>query len=646
MSGAFLRRRDRTARPLPVEHYSAAVNMLLVATTRSLNEADRGWPPTGDAGSDFHHCRDGLSDSLGGFLDVAITQMSVPQRHAGVGMTEQAGDRPGGTALHQGPLRGGRNETPVSLEALPVQYRTSAEDRLDVGMRPAERVFGIDQFGHDPGKLWLVRQVGYINGMTYGRPMMRLPSRCLVAGLTATLIACGGQSTLPVAETPEIPLQTAVLAPQAPVVDLDRRLHVGADVASLAEDLPIVAVHGDTSISHGTIRDGVGAAEVIAYLRADAVSYAAPDNGDGSDVQLLPEGLVFRFAGTPPTVRVAEGTPAALIDETVRVVQAINAALPRAWQLRFGPDPAVAPAPADGEILVTFAPQASWPAEAVPPDDGDIGLAEPRYAIAPTGDPEIPWSIEIVAGRVWVDPSQTEGVERLGVIAHELIHLLGRGHVDPQRFPQTLMVAGGSEELSQHILHPLDREALHAVYGRLAAGTTPDRIAEELGPWSDASMHVRGVLETGDREIAFGAALRNGLAQPWALGPTPDTDLEDNAALSGSALWTGRLLGLTPHAETVAGAVEMTVDLPSLAGSLNLTGLEYWSANTAPATAGSGATWSDGRLSYRVAVRGNTFVQTGGDEGTVTGAFFGPSHEGMGGVLVRDDLSAGFGGKR
>ena len=64
------------------------------------------------------------------------------------------------------------------------------------------------------------------------------------------------------------------------------------------------------------------------------------------------------------------------------------------------------------------------------------------------------------------------------------------------------------------------------------------------------------------------------------------------------------------------------------------------------AAALSGATWRDGRLTYGIAVRGNTFVQTGGDAGLVTGAFFGPSHEGMGGVLVRDDLSAAFGGKR
>ena len=56
--------------------------------------------------------------------------------------------------------------------------------------------------------------------------------------------------------------------------------------------------------------------------------------------------------------------------------------------------------------------------------------------------------------------------------------------------------------------------------------------------------------------------------------------------------------------------------------------------------------WGDGDLGYTIAVNGNTFVQTGGDTGTVTGAFLGRAHEGMGGVLERNDLSAGFGGKR
>ena len=79
----------------------------------------------------------------------------------------------------------------------------------------------------------------------------------------------------------------------------------------------------------------------------------------------------------------------------------------------------------------------------------------------------------------------------------------------------------------------------------------------------------------------FGAALRNGLAQPWAVGPTPPGDLGNNAALSGSVVWTGRLLGLTPQAETVAGAAELAVDLLTMSGALNLAGLEHWPADAA-----------------------------------------------------------------
>ena len=74
--------------------------------------------------------------------------------------------------------------------------------------------------------------------------------------------------------------------------------------------------------------------------------------------------------------------------------------------------------------------------------------------------------------------------------------------------------------------------------------------------------------------------------------------------------------------------------------------MEKWGVNAAPGAAGSGATWGDGDLGYTIEVRGNTIIQTGGDEGHVTGAFFGPAHEAMGGVLNRADLAAGFGGKR
>ena len=478
---------------------------------------------------------------------------------------------------------------------------------------------------------------------------MRLPLLCLGAAAALTLAACADQiteSTVP--DIPDLPLQTPLQARQAPIVPLQTTIHVGADVAAPADALQQAGLHGETRVSYGSVRDGIGAAEVIAYLQADAASLQNPEEEDGMSVDLIPEGLLLRFAPVPPTVRVVDGTPPALVDETIRVVQAINTALPIDWQLEVNRDPVPAGTvtPSDGEILVVFAREEDWPQEAASPIDENIGLAEPLFAVVPTGDPDAPFRIEIGGGRVFVDHTRTEGLERLGVIAHELIHLLGRGHVDPLRFPRTIMVGGGSEELSAHILHPLDREALLAVYGHLEPGTAPGGIADQLGDWSDTSLHVQGAIDIEDGEIAFGAALRNGLSQPWATGPSPHATLEDNTALSGTVSWAGRLLGLTPDAEAVAGAADLSVNLTTLTGGVEFAGLERWAANAAPDALGTGATWNDGDLRYGIEVRGNTFVQTGGDAGTVTGAFFGPAHEGMGGVLERDDLSAGFGGKR
>ena len=480
---------------------------------------------------------------------------------------------------------------------------------------------------------------------------MRLPLVCLGAAAALVLAACADRATdMSVPVIPDLPLRTPLQAHQAPIVPLQTTIHVGADVAPPADALQQAALHGETRVFHGSVQDGIGADEVIAYLQADAASFLDVQDQDDDPATMVefPGGLFLRFGAVPPTVRLADGTPPALVDETIRVVQAINAALPVDWQLEVNRDPAPAGTvtPSDGEILVVFAREEDWSQEAAPPIDENIGLAEPLFAVVPTEDPDAPFRIEIGGGRLFVDHTRTEGLERLGVIAHELIHLLGRGHVDPLRFPRTIMVGGGSEELSAHILHPLDREALLAVYGHLEPGTAPGRIADELGDWSDTSLHVQDAIDIEDGEIGFGAALRNGLSQPWATGPSPHATLEDNTALSGSVSWAGRLIGLTPGAEAVAGAADLSVNLTTLTGGVEFAGLEQWAANAAPGALGTGTTWNDGDLSYGIEIRGNTFVQTGGDAGTVTGAFFGPAHEGMGGVLERDDLSAGFGGKR
>ena len=109
-----------------------------------------------------------------------------------------------------------------------------------------------------------------------------------------------------------------------------------------------------------------------------------------------------------------------------------------------------------------------------------------------------------------------------------------------------------------------------------------------------------------------------------------------NTGLSGTATWSGALLGVTPSGQVVVGDSILDVNLVNLDGQLDFTDMQL----------GGSGMWEDGDLGYSIEVRGNTFNRTGGDAGVVTGAFFGARHEGMGGVLERSDLSAGFGGKR
>ena len=287
------------------------------------------------------------------------------------------------------------------------------------------------------------------------------------------------------------------------------------------------------------------------------------------------------------------------------------------------------------------------------------------------------------------------------VLVHELMHGLGFYHIDVSRFAESIMnpeitdpdrneeayssnltwptylisvvtftssepevesktesdfdrpvqrggfLARAMPRVPGHILLPIDREALLAAYGRLEPGAQPDELtAENLGAWTDTSFHLRGDMDFPAGVASFGVASRNGFAQPWAMGSTPWTNLADNPALSGSATWSGALLGVGSSSETVAGDASLSVNLTNLTGRIDFTGMEKWGVNEAPGAVGSATTWVDGDLGYTIQVRGNTFIQTGGDQGQVTGAFFGAAHEAMGGVLERADLAAGFGGKR
>ncbi len=459
--------------------------------------------------------------------------------------------------------------------------------------------------------------------------------------IIALLYGCGGGDgggsamtppPAPPAVMPQVELRPSVQAAQAPQFGFDGSLHIGTGVAPPAGELQKTGERNGVEISKGSVRDGAGAADVIAYLRPATIH---------SDIVGL-----TTFA-RPPIVRVVEGTNEKYTDYAVRAVQIINTALPYDKRIAFGDSPAPDPVNVEdvprGSIYIEFIPQSEWPAEDAL-DQSAVGNARSQALFRYNSRRKRNEALEAHSSHVLIDSGEVRnfpGEKTVYVLVHELLHALGfSGHTDPMRFPDATLNPKIPRVLPPFLLSLIDGEALLAAYDtydRFRPGALPEDISvENLGPWDEASFHVRGDLEIVGGEVSFGVAFRNNLAQPWASGPEPPMDLAQNGGLSGTATWSGALLGVTPSGEVVVGDSRLAVDLANLDGQIDFTGMEF----------DGGEMWEDGALGYSIEVRGNSFTRTGGDAGEVTGAFFGPRHEGMGGVLERSDLSAGFGGKR
>lgn len=443
------------------------------------------------------------------------------------------------------------------------------------------------------------------------------------------------------------PLQRPSDALNAPAIHRDGSLRVNPGVAPAPGSVPAVGAHGNVRVAYGRVADGAGARRLIEYLSAEA-----------EETSGIRKSYRVRLI-----VRAVEGVTPAMVDQTVRAVQWINAALPREHRLRFDPAlvprevaeafgtlrcenaPCARPRIPNGEIFVRFAPAEVW-------------LGAERAAETPhvSGQGEFDgWIVRRAtgehrrshwAGQVWVDPARATGEGRLHVLVHELLHVLGRHHADPERFPGSVMRPVYGPVRPGGILDPLDREVLLAVHGRLAPGATADEVARVLASWEDTSTHLMGELDAEGPVTAFGVALRNGLARPWAAGPAARAQAAEEESLSGKTTWTGRLLGFTPDGRPVAGAAVLTVESDTLDGALRVTGLESWPKGRPPGAIGTGTPLDRGGFDYRIRVRGNSFTGAGDAGGRVTGAFLGDTRQGMGGVVEREDLAAGFAGQR
>ena len=241
--------------------------------------------------------------------------------------------------------------------------------------------------------------------------------------------------------------------------------------------------------------------------------------------------------------------------------------------------------------------------------------------------------------------AEWEDRNALAVFVHELIHSMGfSGHPDRERFTESVMSYARSGK-NPHVLYGIDYDAILALYELIEpetrrvplegggfiterVRTSEEQLLEELGPWMDSSTHVLGELALDSGTVTFGARARNGLAQAWARGPRPFA--REGRPLQGSARWQGAILGMTPDEQAVVGDANLAVDLGALTGELSFTAMEYWQAGARPGAPGSGTHWSDGDLEYDVKVEGGTFTRTGGDDGVVTGTFFGREYEGHG----------------
>lgn len=476
---------------------------------------------------------------------------------------------------------------------------------------------------------------------------------CVSASLALTLIACGGGGggggKKPTVSEP--PRQTALAFPRAveqhylpdpfttpasseakhmPVYGNGRHLMVGVDQGTNVGRLPKVGKRSDTSIRYGSLVDRVGRSVVSNYL-ADVTS------------------SVRRY-GSAPIVRVIGQSNARERERVAAAVQLVNTALPEDTKISIA---AALPSfslrdtiqgqgrrfvsgqEIDGTIHVEFLSCSDYHG------CGQSGGTTWNHSGQYQGDVQNSY-VQISRGSSAYADDRNATI----LLAHEIMHALGLyggNHVSPSF--DSIMEAGNQifatsqgspQPLS--LLYPVDREALQALYGRLESGDSHD----DFGPWASASWHISGV----GQHAAFGVAIANGYAEPWAYGLRPNISLANNRSLSGSATWAGTLVGFTPSSAPVIGDAEIGVNLSTMRGTADFTSLERWPAGATPGSVGTGTMWGDGDLTYSISVRGNTFRETGGDDGRLTGIFTGASHEGAAGVLQRSDLTASFGAER
>ena len=417
----------------------------------------------------------------------------------------------------------------------------------------------------------------------------------------------------------------------------------GAAVFTLVrEDGAEVSIGGDVE-PRQAVRY-VGAANGFKYYLGPSRDGVGVDRLQDFEADLLTDSGSFRPGQPRPGFVPFTVAPLVFIDGNIeddiddpnflalfQSILILNDALPPEFQmLSAGQHPTGTPG--FGEIVVKVGSRASV-AAACPA--GAVACAFPQFNRATVHLPD--------------DFDLSEYTYPRSVILHELLHALGvRGHVDSVEFPDSILGRAGEHFPNPgYILSGIDREILQIMYM-----SQKSDIYNDWGEWSDIAFHVMG--ESDDGDLRFGAALFNGLPQPWVRGALPDTNLRDNRRLFGTATWTGSLLGFS-GVSPISGDAELQIRLSALADPASEHDLRFrdiawvnrWENQDRSA---SSDRWFPTRnVDYRVMVSGNEFwnvLEEGYEQGVVSGAFLGTGHEHMGGTVKRTDMVAAFGGSR
>ena len=216
-------------------------------------------------------------------------------------------------------------------------------------------------------------------------------------------------------------------------------------------------------------------------------------------------------------------------------------------------------------------------------------------------------SIERIEDETWMK----------GTVIHELLHTMGlNGH---STVPGSILYVKDGHSSRSRSFSLIDQHGIMANY-------------TGYGPWATSSPQLQGLMNLNNGTAAFGVVRHgNNFTRAWDSGPLPSSDLSG----SGSASWSGAMVGYTDAAQGVTGDASLTVNLDSLSGSAAFSSITHRA---------DGTPWANGMdLTTGIDVSGNRISSTAADDSWkgFDGTFRGNGHEAVTGAFRWENTTTG-----